>query len=46
VKTEGRDALWMLNALDRFCARNKKALGRNGAARTRACASRWRAIGK
>ena len=27
VKTDGRDALWMLNALDRFCAGNKKALG-------------------
>lgn len=26
VKTDGRDALWMLNALDRFCAGNKKAL--------------------
>ena len=28
VKTDGRDALWMLNALDRFCAGNKKALVR------------------
>jgi transposase len=27
VKTDGRDALWILNALDRFCAGNKKALG-------------------
>ena len=27
VKTDGRDALWMLHALDRFCAGNKKALG-------------------
>jgi transposase len=27
VKTDGRDALWMLNALDRFCAGNTKALG-------------------
>ena len=26
VKTDARDALWMLNALDRFCAGNKKAL--------------------
>jgi len=26
VKTDRRDALWMLNALDRFCAGNKKAL--------------------
>jgi transposase len=26
VKTDGRDALWMLNALDRFCAGNHKAL--------------------
>jgi transposase len=26
VKTDGRDALWMLNALDRFCAGNQKAL--------------------
>ena len=26
VKTDGRDALWMLNALDRFCAGNPKAL--------------------
>jgi transposase len=26
IKTDGRDALWMLNALDRFCAGNKKAL--------------------
>jgi transposase len=27
VKTDRLDALWMLNALDRFCAGNKKALG-------------------
>jgi transposase len=27
VKTDKRDALMMLNALDRFCAGNKKALG-------------------
>ena len=26
VKTDGRDARWMLNALDRFCAGNPKAL--------------------
>ena len=26
MKTDRLDALWMLNALDRFCAGNKKAL--------------------
>ena len=54
VKTDRLDALWMLNALDRFCAGNKKRSRscacpprkRKENVRARVCASRWRATGR